>query len=214
MTDGPAFFVQPLREDDPVLDGVVLEGVPFREAALGAGASLLEMWDGSRVIQIDYRAQADPVNPLYKQWSFVQQATIEAQWLKVAEVHAFALPVWWVPYTAVTEAFIAADSQTSCTLRRPTAISKYTSFDETTYPPRAWLNGTEQTIVTGAPSAGEIKISVQTVTTPALAANDKLLIRYYPAYAVLVADFDEDFGGHNALLRQVVLFEANRQTPS
>ena len=211
----PELWTQPQYLAAPVLGGTpFLEGVPIRYQGIGSGASILGTVDGGTIIQLPYQAAGRAESPKYASFQFELQATREADWQLVRELEAFGQPFYFIPYRSEVEAFIANDADTTFTLRRPTAISQYSSFSEASFPSRATLNGVAQTLVAGAPSSGEVKIDTSTVTTPALTAADKLLIEYYPAYPSVVETAQENYDNFNDLKLRVTITEANQQTPA
>ncbi len=212
---GPADFVQPLYGERPILDGVVLDAaVALRRSPVASAASLLEMFDGSTVIQLDYHGPGEPENAAYYQWEWTQRAADEVVWNLIERVRARGRPVWFVPYDIVMDLFRASAGQTAFSLRRFRAKDKAPSFDDVAFPAKAFRNGTEQTIVATAPTAGQVQIVGKAVTTPSLGAGDELEIRYYPAYPVVLFPLPHDLSSFNALDRTVTAIEAARQEPA
>lgn len=204
-------FAQP-----PVLGGVVLSvGSPLATRSRKAGAQLLEMANGSVVIQLPFTDVGGAENPAYREFRFDQVGVVEADWYDaVDDLLALGQSQWFIPYTVETEAFVAFGGQTTFSLTRPTAVSQYVSFDTVEFPARAFLNGTEQTVISsGTPAAGEVKIVSAAITTPALVAADRLVVRYYPAYAVVLSNPPLDAPAYNDINRSVQLIETALQVP-
>lgn len=215
MSYGPTSWTSSPFSGKPILGGVVLATAdPLQSRPRNNGANILDMADGSSVIQLGFSANDGPENASFWEWRFDQLGVVEGDWDAFTDKVALGRAVYWIPYQVETEAFVAVSGATSFTLRRPTAVSQYPSFNTTTFPTRALLNGVEQTVIdTGTPSAGEVKIVGTAITTPALVAADELIVRYYPAYAVVLPNLAINYPRQGELRRQVELVETNLQVP-
>ncbi len=212
---GPSSFVQPLYADPPILDGVQLsQAFAATRVPQKGHVNVLGTADLGTIVQIVYRGSVTPLGSAYYQWAWSQRASDETGWLAVQTVISRSRPVWFVPHDIVTESFEAAASQTSFTLGRYIANAKEPLFDNTSNIHRVLLDGVVQTLVASGPSAGEAVIPGKTVTTPALTVGQKLEVRYYPAYAVILPPPSQALLAFNALDRQLVALETPLQEPS
>ena len=185
-----------------------------RATPIAGGPNILRMADGSVVIQHGYKGAFSEV-AAFLRFEFDQQADQQAEWDKVDDVRALGQAVYFIPYRVETEAFIAATGDTTFSLRRVLASYAMSGFDTASYPNAATLNGVAQTIISsGTPTSGQVKLEQQTVTTPTLSASDELIVKYYPAYAVVAQPDRDELRAFNDLQRPVVLWESNLQVPS
>lgn len=215
MSGGPGYWTIPPFAGKRILGGqALIETDPVRIRPRNSGAHLLDMADGSVVIQLPFTDNDGPENPSYYEWSFEHQATEDSDFHLFEDLRSLGRAVWWVPYQIETESFVAVGGQTAFTLRRYLAVAQYPTFDTSAFPAQAFVDGVEQTVIdTGMPSVGEVKIVGRDVETPALIAGQTLRVRYFPAYAVAIANSDLEYDQFNNLVRSVLLVETAQQVP-
>lgn len=212
MSHGPSEFVQPYRSRPPILDGVELGFLSqsVEKVPLGASVFPFTMGDGRGVVQSVARTIDDSEAPVSWQWTIPDQATSEADWQQIEAVQARARVVSWIPYDYETEVFVLAAGARTITLRRPTAVSVYPTFAVGTYPDSVTINGVAATIVgTGTPTTGQVRLEAAELEVPSdTAAGDVLVLRYYPAYRVLLPRVGISQRAWNDISRQVLILEA------
>jgi hypothetical protein len=210
VSSGPEGWAQP-QGGKPIFDDVVFSGAsPIRRTPVTGGAHRLLMWDGGSVIQRPFLATARSQAPQFYEFTWDQDGAVEAEWRIVERARALGDRVDLIPMLTESEVFLCAAGANTFTLTRPTAKSASTSFNSTTFPNAALLDGVAQTIVeTGTPATTEIDIQTSTVITPSdITAGQILEIIYYPAYSVLVPRTEASLLAFNDLRRPVVALEA------
>ena len=146
---GPAFWTQPeFVGAKPVLDGQVLScALPIDRRPKGRGAVVLEMADGSSVIQRPFRQESTAEEKTIWEWRMKVQADQESDVRLFERLARRGRSAYFVPYAVETEVWTVTAGETSFTLSRPTAVSVYTAFSTASYPARAWVDGVEQTVI-------------------------------------------------------------------
>lgn len=190
-------FGRSWRLDDIDLD--TLGVLPFDKEP-NEGLIPIPMGDGRTAIQGIWRGQGEASIGGAHRWPFVIQARYEAESYKLRALAKTPRVAGFIDWEYEVEVFVAGDTLTSFILPRPTASSQWGSFPTSEYPTRAFLNGTEQTVVATAPGAGEVQIAGTAVTTPTLTAGDILEIRYVPWHRVVVGPISRSVQRYNDLL--------------
>lgn len=187
-------FGRAWRLDDTDLD--TLGVLPFDKEPSEPRVPI-PMGDGRTAIQGIWRGQGEAsIGGAYR-WPFTIQARSEDESYKLRALAKTPRAVGFIDWEYEVEVFVAGDSLTSFILPRSTASSQWGSFPTSEYPTKAFLNGTEQTVVATAPSAGEVQIVGADVTTPTLNVNDILEIRYIPWYTVVVGQISRSLARFN-----------------
>lgn len=107
----------------------------------------------------------------------------------------------WIDYGYETDVWVAGTEVTAFTLTRNPAEVEWAGFPTSEYPKRSFVNGVEQTVVSGSsPSAGQVALSGRTLTTVGLSVGDVLELRYVPAYQVVVSELPVSLAGSNDLV--------------
>lgn len=220
-TQGAARFAnQPIGVNALVIDGVRFgEPIAVTKTPTSAGASVFEMGDRSRIVQIPLVSSSESTNPQFYEFGWVQEAGTEEEWFLVDGLRASARSVFVVPYLVETEVWSLPGGASTRALARPLASAKYGAFESTLFGTRAFVNGVEQTVVdTSPPSANEITVGATAagtdVETPVLTAGAVLEVRYYPAYPVIFLNAPETVVDFNVIRRDVSFVEVNKQAPS
>lgn len=196
----------------------------FDAAKQKAGTIIPKLWGGA-VYQRTPGLQRAPLDLEAEEFTFRFQGAIEADYFPWRRLHAIAgrAPVQFFFADPIEDVWvIGATAQTTWTLSRslPYGLVAYAAIEE----PRAWIasdqdgaTDTEQTIVTGAPGAGDVQVSdttnATTITTPDISADaGKLLIfRYYPLRLFSILSLSRAIPEPNGLDFEVQLSE---QVPS
>ncbi len=213
------FPEQPIGVNPLVIDDVRFgEPIAVTKTPTSAGASLFEMADRSRIVQVPLVATSDSTNPQFYEFGWVQEAGIESEWYKIDALRANSQSVWFVPYLVETEVWSLPAGASTRVLARPLASAKYAPFESTLFVTRAFVNDVEQTVVdTSPPSTNEITVGSTPagtdVETPVLLAGSVLEVRYYPAYPVIFLNASETIVGFNVIQRDVSFVELNKQAP-
>jgi len=212
MSD-PVNWAQPRFAESPRLDGSPLSHYILTDAdkrvVLGA-PSIFRMASGIAVIQRPFVEDSQSELVRFYEWELDQEGgSYEGDWNAVTQKMARGASVTWIDFDVETEAFVLAGGSESFTLQRPTAVSVYTSFDTTSYPNVALLDGTAQTVVTtGSPTSGQVSVSGSTVVVPSTVTAGQLLeLRYYPSYNVVAMPSGPNGLGYNRLARTLTLVE-------
>ncbi len=212
---GPQEFAsQPIFAAPLWIAGYQLPATPagFAKEPMPAPAALIAMHSGRTLVQLPYldSGQGETHGAHYR-FRFQARAEDlgEDGWRALLSALHSPPPFYLVDSDAETIVFAAGPELANFTLPRPTAVSVWTEFAALAIPARAWLAGTELVEVSGAPGAGEFRISGSTVEIAPATAGQLLEVRYYPAYQVapevLPSRTVEAFG---AVGGEVVLVEA------
>lgn len=211
MSGGPWGFTatKPFQgESLLVVDGVTVNVRGQIEKTPSLGVSVIGMEDRSMVAQQSFRDSDLPEDPRSYAFKFQQRAVTEEAWWKFKQLASRGRPFWLIDYDYEPETFSAGPELETFRLPRATAASTWASFPAT-YPHVAFLNDASQTVVTaGTPTTGEIKILGSTVSTPGLVSGDLLVVRYVPAYWVVITGIPQSFAGSNDLTRSIEMVEA------
>lgn len=210
MSGGPFDFTttKPFQ-DDPlcVLNGLTINARSSMTKTPSAGANVVEMFDNSRQVQLDYRDSAYPEVLQFYSFHTGQRAVTETAWWAAKEATKRGRPLVLIDYDYEVEVFIAGPELENFRLPRATAKSLWSGFP-ITYAPYVTLNGAAQTVVeSGTPGAGEVKIVGAAATTPALTVGDELIVRYVPGFYVVITEMPQDFAGSNDLTRSLTFVE-------
>lgn len=228
MADGQGYLRFPdlpvlLQYSDPIIDGVQVDGQlrAFTSSASLPG-NLVRAMDGSHVLQWPYVASRAPVSVAPLELPFAMLVRSEAQYLRVLSLMRSGIPVTLFFGWPHVETWLVAANPTPITWNssRRTAWNGST-ITHATHPPRAWVDGVEQDIVTAAPAAGEVQVPATqpggqghfTVTTPSLAGAAKLELLYWPEYYVRFEDPREQIPQANELVLSATLREVLPSLP-
>lgn len=133
-------------------------------------------------------------------WPLTFQAREEGTWYWLLSVSRRGQAVSWIDYGYESDVWVAGTELASFTLTRTPAEDEWAGFPSADYPKRAFVNGVEQTVVSGSsPSAGQVALSGRTLTTTGLSVGDVLELRYVPSYQVVVSELPTSLAGSNDL---------------
>lgn len=192
--DWPAPVARRLQLDGLWIDAF-LDPLSFGEAD---GPAELLMADGSTVEQSTFHGWGVPLDLRRDTISLGIPVMGDDELLALRTIQARGRSVAFWPEEPRTDIWLAAagpDGVLGVTEWSTSRILAYGTVDGVTldtHPAQAWLDGVAQTIVTGAPSAGQVQIIAGTgaqnraVRTPALTAGQELRLYYYPLLYVRV----------------------------
>lgn len=197
-------------QDDPacVVDGVAINVRSELGKTPSLGANVIGMEDGSMVVQPEFRNNDLAENQRNHTFKVPQRAVSEAAWWKLKALASRGRPFWLIDFDYEMETFSAGPELETFRLPRATAASTWASFP-TTYPIVATLNDVAQTVISsGTPATGEVKVLGSTVSTPGLVNGDLLVVRYVPAFWVVITEIPQTYRGSNDLTREITMIEA------
>lgn len=180
-----------------IIDGYTIKGTldegGFVVDQEGAGW-VLDSYGGAMIYQLEYRGPDQPVNmsPLSVT---VQMLFKHEDDISRLEMAAWGGPVLFVPHwPAPPDQWLIAAKKSGQTKWRTSRRLSYglSGITHATHPPRAWIDGTEQTIVTAAPIAGEVQVpttqtanqNYEEITTVSTITGNRLRFLYWPEYLV------------------------------
>ena len=219
FTGAPNFLQNPPASGlyRPIINGYTMTGVVSaindeRESRTRDMAN----WAGTHITQILHRGVDQPMTmvPFVGDLEFtVRSEEDRYRWLEAEDgpiVAAFLGK--WIQDTWLITA--ATSSQTAWRTSRRTAYGTG-SITTTTHPPDAYIDDTQQTVVTSAPSSGEVKLpatqtadqTYEDVTTPSGLSGVRLKVRYPPLQYIRVTAVSEAVRRQNELVFTVSLEE-------
>lgn len=210
-TNGPKSFDQPIRTKSSILADTPMKGdfVSARRA-VGQFAHVFQKASGAASVQLVMTTTGRGLNSPRYAWTFDQVVWRESEVRLLDRLSASKEPVFLVDYSVITESFRLEAGANSFSLARYEAANVVGSFEGSpTYPHKAWIEGTEKTVVTGTPAdSSEVRVNGIAVETAGSTAGDLLEVRYYPAYQVIVfAGNPTQFQDHQDQVRSVELWE-------
>ncbi len=209
---GPeAFASQPLLGEPYVIDGLRLTAaLPIQKVPFSVGTNVIGGAQGNFATQSVFVQQKSSQNPQFYQFSVAHQLDEEAEFRKWEGVQGLGRAVWFIPYMVETEVFVLVAGANLKILRRYVAEAAFPSFETSLYKHVVDIDDTLQTVVSGAPSAGEVqfKNNNEVLTGTGPAAGQIMTVRYYGAYAVLISDLGLSLVEYNNVFRQILMREA------
>lgn len=190
MSTSPTRFAdQPSGSLYPMLAGTTFARLPFeREESAAGQAHYLVTGAGGAGVQLGYVAQGSSLIPQRYTWVQVQQLCNETEARLIDRLTRSGEAAIWVPMVVETEVFtLAGGGAESFSLARSEARAVEPLFPATAqYPNKAWIDGTEKTVVTTTPAdSSEVQVTGTTVATTGAVAGQQLEVRYYPAFTVV-----------------------------
>jgi hypothetical protein len=214
MPIGPVCFTQPLVADHFFFNQTKLRaGFPFTRTPRTTGAQILGMADGSSVVQLPFYRVLEALNAAYYEWQIEYQADFDDEYSLIEDLRAFGRPFLFVDHITVHEAFEAREGSTVFNLKRARASAVITAFNSTEFLDRVFLNDVEQTEVgSSPPGAGEYFWSGDSsIEFPSLAQGDEIMVRYYAAYKVILANPNHSIAQFDDLRRALRIVETQHQ---
>lgn len=212
MAGGPFGFTETKPfQDDPlcVVDGVAINVRSELTKTPSPGVNVIDMEDGSAVASPAQFVDNDLPETVRKYtFKVPMRAVGETAWWKLKALAGRGRPFWLIDFDYEPETFSAGPELETFRLPRATAASTWASFPGT-YPIVATLNDVAQTVISaGTPASGEVKVLGSTVSTPGLVNGDLLVVRYVPAYWVVITEIPQSNRGSNDLSREITMVEA------
>lgn len=196
-------------QDDPacVVDGVAINVRSELTKTPSLGANVIGMEDGSMVVQQEFRDDDLPETLRNYTFKVPMRAVNEEAWWKLKALAGRGRPFWLIDFDYEPETWSAGPQLETFRLPRATAASTWASFPAT-YPIVATLNDVAQTVISaGTPASGQVKVLGSTVSTPGLVNGDLLVVRYVPAYWVVITEIPQTYRGSNDLTREITMVE-------
>lgn len=188
--NSPARFVQPIGTRAPLLAGEQFSRTAFERVDSAAGqAHYLVTGAGRAAIQYGYTSSGSSIVPQLYTWVQTQQLGRESEVRLIDRLSRSDESVLWVPMTVETEVFtLSGGGAESFKLARSEARAAEPLFPAVAqYPNRAWISGSEKTVVTTTPAdSSEVQVHGTTVAVTGAVAGQRLEVRYYAAYSVVV----------------------------
>lgn len=185
------------------IGGYFLQSSGAHTIDLAAPVAAIKMASGREVTERIFRGAGAPLTLRPRTWALqLPPLALEGdrRALLLAEVDGVTV-TWYIEQTFL-DTWIALAGQTQFSLSRRAAYREIVDpaaglISHASHPPRAWLDGAEQVVVTGSPSTGEVQLpdtagtdgrgaQWRAVTTPALTAGQVLTVEYMPVHDVAI----------------------------
>jgi hypothetical protein len=202
----------------PYLDGVRMEGGSFQlSQEVPSVAAVLQTKAGTHILQFRFRGEDAPISlaPIELRLSF--RLRFEGDFRLVQELAMTGQPVTFFPAWPIIDTWLIAAGGASRTAWRTSRRVGWglVGVDHASHPPRAWIDGTEQTVVTSAPSAGQVQVPTaqtagqhyETITTPSGLSGERLKLLYWPEYLISMRQTSNPYRALNDLVTDIDVAE-------
>lgn len=197
-------FTSPPFSDAPILFGAALDSsvqIPKDPGNVG----IIQTYDGTIIRQVVNQRGEDEFSDNLHRWSTELDASIVGEdiWRKLKELHRSKGKSTLIDWDREVLEILVAPSKTSYAPQRTIYLPHSPASAA-----RAWLDGTEQTVVDSAtPAAGEIGINGGSVHVPSGLDGSQVIVEFVAVYDVLVFSFSQNPQGFNNLTANVEFAE-------